>query len=66
MNKNYLVAGGLVALGIYLYIKNQNKTTLSLAPTAPATSNMSGCGSCSNASGNQKAPFWANKEGWEH
>jgi hypothetical protein len=69
MNKNYLVAGGLAIIGIYLYVKNQNTATLTAKTPTPApapASNMNGCASCSNAYGNDKAPFWANKEGWEH
>lgn len=58
MNKNYLVGGLLVGLGIYLYMNNKKKGVQSAL-----MSNASGCG-CSNANGSEDEPFWTNDKGW--
>lgn len=50
MNKNLLLAGGLIALAVIIYMrKNKKPEITSVAPPKPEMSNV--CGACSGADG---------------
>jgi hypothetical protein len=51
MNKNLLLAGGLIAIAVVIYMRKNKKPVQVTVVAPPKTENSNACGACSGANG---------------